>query len=177
MSYYDLNHPMISFFIACVIINVLLLIVGIPLAIWQRRRLARRQAERRRQVMESDPISAQEFLANWRVGKRGSGLGYAAIDCPGCYVILTNPVIQVNGDTEYEAVYVGQSVRVCSRVRQHFTGHGNGDVYADVRAGKDVQLRIIPCDEQEMNDTECELIDTFNATNSYNRTRGGSRRR
>ena len=33
MSYYDLNHPMISFFIACVIINVLLLIVGIPLAI------------------------------------------------------------------------------------------------------------------------------------------------
>ena len=31
------------------------------------------------------------------------------------------------------------------RVRNHLTGHGNGDVYADVRNGKPVFVKIAPC--------------------------------
>ena len=156
---------------------VVLLLVAVIIGIAAGSQQAHEQDERRRQVMNSESVSAQDFLANWRVGKRGSGLGYAAIDQPGCYVILTNPAKQESGDTAYEAVYVGQSVHVCSRVRSHLTGHGNGDVYADVRAGKQVEVRIVPCDEHSMNDVERELIAAFRATNSYNRTRGGSKRR
>lgn len=156
---------------------VVLLLVAVIIGIAAGSQQAHEQDERRRQVMNSESVSAQDFLANWRVGKRGSGLGYAAIDQPGCYVILTNPTEPESGDTTYDAVYVGQSVHVCSRVRAHLTGHGNGDVYADVRAGKQVEVRIVPCDERSMNDVERELIAAFRATSSYNRTRGGSKRR
>ena len=166
---YDPANIIMIVVIACGAI----ILLGVVKTIWQ----AHKQAERRRQVMSSKPILAQDFLASWRVGKRGSRLGYASLDRPGCYVILTNPLIRENGDAEYEAVYVGQSAHVCSRVRQHFTGHGNGDVYADVRAGKRVEVRIVPCNERAMNDVERDLIAAFRATSSYNHTRGGSRRR
>ena len=64
-----------------------------------------------------------------------------------------------------------------SRVRNHLTGHGNGDVYADVRNGKPVFVKIVPCPAQQMNALEKKLIKAFNATSSYNNTAGGSRRR
>ena len=135
------------------------------------------QAKRCQEIMKSAPIPAKDFLANWRVGGRKSRLGYASINQSGCYVILINPTPQDNGDVHYEEVYVGQSVHVCTRIRQHLTGHGNGDVYADVREGKNVQIRIVPCEKRDMNRIEKELIAVFHATDSYNRTRGGSRKR
>ena len=103
---YDPTNIIVITAVACSAI----ILLAIAMAIWQ----ARKQAERRRQVLGSEPVSAQDFLANWRVGKRGSRLGYASLDRPGCYVILTNPVIRENGDAEYDAVYVGQSVHVCA---------------------------------------------------------------
>ena len=162
-----------SLFPTYMLILACLAVVCVVYYIWQ----LHRQSVRRRQVMEGESIAADAFLRNWRVGKRGSGLGYAAIDQSGCYVILTNSVSRGNGDVSYDAVYVGQSVHVCSRVRQHLTGHGNGDVYADVRDGKDVQIRIVPCTKKQMKDVERELIAAFHATDYYNRTRGGSKRR
>lgn len=96
------------------------------------------------------------------------------MDQPGCYVIVTSP--SPDG-TAFENVYVGQSLHVCSRVRNHLTGHGNGDVYADVRNGKPVFVKIAPCSPQQMNALEKSLIKSFNATSSYNNTAGGSRRR
>lgn len=135
------------------------------------------QTKRRQEIMKSVPITAKDFLANWHVGGRKSKLGYSSINQPGCYVIIINPITQDNGDVHYEAVYVGQSVHVCTRIRQHLTGHGNGDVYADMREGKNVQIRIVPCEKQDMNRIEKELIAAFHATDSYNKTRGGSRKR
>lgn len=136
-----------------------------------------KQEEKLRNVINSAPISAKDFLNQWTVGARGSKLGYKSLDRPGCYVILTNPITENTGAESYEAVYIGQSINVCSRIRQHLTGHGNGNVYADVRSGKDVQIRILPCDKTEMNKMEKELISLFKATDSYNRTKGGAKRR
>ena len=161
-------NPMIVLFI-----GVFVLLIGITVLTYSLN--VKQQAQRRQEVMNHVPVSAQRFLEEWRVGKRGSNLGYKALDQTGCYVILTNPARKANGDAEWDAVYVGQSVHVCSRVRQHLTGHGNGDVYADVRAGEYVEVRIVPCDRSRMNDMERDLIEAFNATNSYNRTRGGAR--
>lgn len=94
---------------------------AVAITVWQ----AHEQEERRRNVMSSIPVSAQDFLANWRIGGSNSGRGYYAIDSPGCYVILINAVPLANGDVTYDDVYVGQSIHVCRRVRQHLTGHGN----------------------------------------------------
>lgn len=145
--------------------------------VWMAIRTGRRQREVRRTLLEATPVSAEEFLKNWRVGRRGSGLGYGATDEAGCYVILTNPVYDGSGDVSYEAVYVGQSIHVAQRVRAHLTGHGNGDVYADVRAGKPVEVRMVRCAPSDLNATERSLIAAFDATSSYNRTRGGSKAR
>lgn len=138
---------------------------------------ARKDRRLRDSVMAGAPIPAGEFLDDWitaKSGRRAVG-GYKLLDRPGCYVILTNPSGEGPGALKYEAVYVGQSTAVCSRVRAHLTGHGNGDVYADVRAGKDVVVRIVPCPANEMNEMEKALIAAFRATESYNVTHGGSR--
>lgn len=107
-------------------------------------------------------------------GKYGNRDGFKYRDRPGCYVITiyTNPVTDGIWKN-YENIYIGQSVRVYQRVHNHFTGKGNGDVYADIKYGKWVYVRFIMCDEYELNDKEIELIALFNATKSYNKTRGG----
>lgn len=130
----------------------------------------------RQSILGSQMISANGFLGNWKTTKSGNKVtgGYKTLDQPGCYVIVTSP--SPDGKA-YENVYVGQSLHVCSRVRNHLTGHGNGDVYADVRNGKPVFVKIVPCSAQQMNDLERDLIRAFNATSSYNSTAGGSRRR
>lgn len=139
-------------------------------------RKALRDRRVRSSLTGSRMVPAHEFLGNWSTGRSGHGKtgGYKALDQPGCYVIVTNPDASWEG---YEAVYVGQSLHVCSRVRNHLTGHGNGDVYADVRNGERVFVRIVPCGQGRMNDLERELIDAFHATRHYNRTRGGATRR
>lgn len=52
----------------------------------------------------------------------------------GCYVLknLTNGM-----------VYVGQAKYVPQRVNAHFTGKGNGDVYADYRYGNPFEIRMV----------------------------------
>lgn len=152
-------------------------VILVTMAVWLTVTERRRQREVQRTLMEAAPVSAEEFLENWRIGRRGSGLGYGATDEAGCYVILTNPVYDGSGDVSYEAVYVGQSIHVAQRVRAHLTGHGNGDVYADVRAGKPVEVRMVRCAPADLNATERSLIAAFDATRSYNRTRGGSKAR
>lgn len=130
----------------------------------------------RRGVMGQGMVPASRFLSDWSTRKAGNKVtgGYKALDRPGCYVIVTNPDSRWE---RYEAVYVGQSLHACSRVRSHLTGHGNGDVYADVRNGERVYARIVPCEPGEMNDLERELIGAFRATRHYNRTKGGATRR
>ena len=103
------------------------------------------------------------------------------IDRPGCYVILffnQQPNIYYSN---YDNVYVGQSMTVFARVRNHLTGHGNGDVYAEVKynapCGEQIFVVFVPCDAKDLNDKEKELIRQFNAQQSFNKTAGGARER
>ena len=94
----------------------------------------------------------------------------------GCQA-LRNLSIQdiTNGNWKsYENVYVGQSKTIHQRVHNHFNGRGNGEVYADIQRGKWVYVSFVKCEEYEMNSKEIELIALFDATNSYNKTRGGA---
>lgn len=75
--------------------------------------------------------------------------------------------------------YVGQSIRVLSRITQHLTGHGNGDVYADFKYGDRFTVRTIPIQGsgyQSLNDLERDTISAYNAKEQgYNMTRGNRR--
>ena len=171
------GHDLFLFEVSLVAIIVALLIViaGCVKILLIEGRL-RHQAELRQSILDSQLVSANNFLGNWKTTKSGNRVtgGYKILDQPGCYVIVTSP--SPDG-ASYENVYVGQSLHVCSRVRNHLTGHGNGDVYADVRMGKPVFVKLIPCRAEQMNALEKSLIKTFNATSSYNNTAGGSQRR
>ena len=77
--------------------------------------------------------------------------------------------------TRYHEIYIGQSVNMYRRVFNHFTGHGNGDVYADVKYQRHVFVKFIPCTPELLNQYEKGLIQLYQATKSYNRTKGGAK--
>lgn len=72
--------------------------------------------------------------------------------------------------------YIGQSVRVLSRVSQHFTGHGNGDVYADFKYGDTFTIRCLSLANSgygSLDALEKDFIKRYNAhVTGYNKTQG-----
>lgn len=155
--------------------------ITVVLSIVCAKKLEKERGRIRDNVYKGGFISAEEFQRDWismRANGRKGTAGYKYEDGPGCYVIESFPAGIEHPDFEHpNEVYVGQSLHICNRVRNHLNGKGNGDVYADVREGKPVFVHLERCEESQMNDLERRLIDAFHATESYNSTRGGARRR
>lgn len=75
--------------------------------------------------------------------------------------------------------YVGQATRLFFRVNQHFTGHGNGDVYADYKRGKHkFTIKLLPLTTSgyyDLDKLEKDMISKYNSYyKGYNKTRGNS---
>ncbi len=72
--------------------------------------------------------------------------------------------------------YVGQSKKLYSRVNNHLTGKGNGDVYADYIYGDRIRIKLISkkgSGYHNLNKMEKDFIKYFNAySNGYNKTIG-----
>lgn len=72
--------------------------------------------------------------------------------------------------------YVGQGKKVFDRVNAHFTGKGNGDVYADYKYGDFFTIRIIALENSgfnSLNKLERNAIARYSAfSKGYNKTRG-----
>ena len=141
----------------------------------EKREMKRQEKERQRERQKNrtqmtDFMTVQKFNRDYNE--------YVNDDFSGCYIILIfDHEVTDNNYTDYKDVYVGQSEKVWHRVRQHVTGHGNGDVYADLKYGKYLYIKIMLCMEEEMNDMEKLYIDMYEATRRYNKTAGGSKRR
>ena len=108
----------------------------------------------------SGAVSPREFLKH-----KGAFLKDG--DYTGVYVIH---------NVSKDMYYVGQSVRVIGRVTQHFTGHGNGDVYADYKYGDTFTINTIALSGSGYNSLDAlerDAIQTYHAFDrGYNRTRG-----
>lgn len=129
----------------------------------------------RRRCEPTDYITQKYFEDHW-IEEGHKKEGYKYDDRPGCYVILVfNRPVKKRNFEGYENVYIGQSVNVHQRVHNHFTGHGNGDVYADKKNGKILYVRFVYSDRYSLNENEIRLIDLYNAQESYNRTAGGAK--
>lgn len=158
--------------------DFLIVIVFLALIVLFRYNINKKNNKIRESIYSNKFISYSYFEKNWISVKSGNKgvAGYKYNDRPGCYVILIFNLPVVDGNfTGYNNIYIGQSVNVCKRIHSHFNGKGNGDVYADVKYGKSVYVQIVPCDKTQLNRVEKELIQAFNATRSYNKTRGGAR--
>lgn len=160
--------------------QILLLIALVLLVIlWISVRSGKRatNARLRKRIRSGKFIHYTEFEENWRTQTEdGSRTGYKYNDFSGCYVIMIfSKRVFFGSFKNYDNIYIGQSVNVCQRVHNHFCGKGKGDVYADIKYGMEAYVRIIPCKVKKLNDMEKKLIEAFNATESYNRTKGGAK--
>ena len=88
-------------------------------------------------------------------------------DFPGVYILYNNT---------RNMYYVGQGKQVLRRVNSHFTGHGNGDVYADYKYGNQFTISMIALEGsgfQTLNELERNTIKQYSAySKGYNKTRG-----
>lgn len=74
--------------------------------------------------------------------------------------------------------YVGQGKQILNNVNAHFTGKGNGDVYADYKYGDKFTIKMISLKKSgfsSLNELKRHTIKVFDAYNKgYNKTRGNS---
>ena len=169
-----------------IVIVLFLFIYGIFIYLELKAKIKRRNAIRKKdeqlktKLKNSEFIYYKEFERNWILyrNKKGGETGYKYYDGSGCYVITIYDEKVRDGNYEnYSNIYIGQSINVCQRVHNHFTGKGKGDIYADIKYGKHAYVRITHCPKEKMNELEKDLIRIFASTSSYNKTKGGSKNR
>ena len=77
--------------------------------------------------------------------------------------------------------YIGQAKNVMNRVNSHFTGRGNGDVYADYIYGDRFTIQMISLQTSGYNnldELEQKMMQAYNAYDkSYNHNRGNNFRK
>ncbi len=151
------------------------LLILVILWIWARCTPKAKNARLRRRVRRGGFVHWTRFEENWIIDeKERTGCKYN--DFPGCYVIMIfDKPVRFKRFYGWENIYIGQSINVCQRVHNHFNGKGKGDVYADIKYGKEAYVRIIPVKPKRLNDMETSLIEAFSATDSYNKTKGGAK--
>ena len=171
---FDFTLTQYYVFLGLIVVLTFILILVIALVVRNKNKRIREN------IYSGKFISADEFERNWisvKYGKKGVA-GYKYNDGPGCYVIMIYSHEPAESEREnYENIYIGQSVNVCKRVHNHLNGKGNGDVYADRKMGKPIYVHFERCPEKDMNKLEKNLIAAYKATDSYNTTRGGGKRR
>lgn len=155
-----------KFLFLILLIYMLLFIIGILVpavrAITTRRKI--------RQLADSVlEVTPEEFfkIRNASLGGRGKKHISTSQDFEGVYILFNHTK---------DKYYVGQGIRVFQRVNSHFTGHGNGDVYADYKYGDTFTIKMIALSSsgfKTLNELERHTIATYGAyKRGYNRTRG-----
>lgn len=114
-------------------------------------------------------MTPQEFfeVRNFSFGGRGRAQVSRKHTFAGVYIILNK---------SKNMYYVGQGQNVLDRVNNHFTGKGNGDVYADFKYGDIFGIKMIALEKsgfRSLNELERNTIMVYDAcAKGYNKTRG-----
>ena len=134
------------------------------------RRIRRGDVKHRVRALARNAVemSPEEFFHMRRETEDGGrAFASARYDYAGVY-ILYNKTQNMH--------YVGQAQSVLSRINQHLTGHGNGDVYADYKFGDKftiTSVRLKGSGFATLNELERHAISVYNAySKGYNKTRG-----
>jgi len=108
-------------------------------------------------------MTPEEFFGLRKIGNRIND----DLNFPGVYVLL---------NTTKNMYYIGQGTRVGDRVNSHFTGKGNGDVYADYKYDNEFVIKLIKFEGSgytTLNELEKAMIIAYGANaTGYNKTTG-----
>ena len=123
--------------------------------------------ERITSLVNRSQMFTPEELFELRARRSNRSLVINDYNSPGVYVLL---------NLDKDMYYVGQGKKVFDRVNAHFSGRGNGDVYADYKYGDDFGIRILDLYNSgydSLNELERHTIRAYNAYGrGYNRNRG-----
>ena len=114
-------------------------------------------------------MSPEEFMAMRKTTLGGRGNPSLALEhnFAGVYILYNKTK---------NMYYIGQAQLILNRVNAHFTGKGNGDVYADYKYGDSFTIRMIALSRSgfsSLNELERHIIMTYDAfAKGYNKTRG-----
>lgn len=151
--------------------------LSIILSIYRRHREYKKREEKRRELdkqledLENSvaEITPEEFIQmrNYSFGGRGKPSYVLMYNFAGVYILYNKTK---------DMYYVGQSKQVLNRVYAHFSGKGNGDVYADYKKGDSFIIKMIALENSgfsSLNALERNMIAKYNAfSKGYNKTRG-----
>ncbi len=149
-----------------IILCILFLIGAIILPILGKRKIDKQIDDLANNVSEMTP---EEFMKmrNTSFGGRGRPSHASTRNFAGVYILYNK---------SKNMHYVGQGKQVLNRVNAHFTGKGNGDVYADYKYGDTFSIKMIALENSgfnSLNELERNTIARYNAfSNGYNKTRG-----
>lgn len=149
-----------------IIIYVLVLIIAL-LAVGIKNLTVRNQITKLKN--NSLEMTPEEFFRMRNASNGGRGRRHISTnkDFPGVYILYNH---------DRGMYYVGQGKRVLQRVNMHFTGKGNGDVYADWKYGNRFTISMIALENsgfQTLNELERHAIQRYSAySKGYNKTRG-----
>ena len=149
-----------------IIVCILFFVSAIIAHILQKRRIDKQIDDLANNTSEMTP---EEFMKmrSTSFGGRGNPSYALTRNFAGVYILYNN---------SKNMYYVGQGKQVLNRVNAHFTGKGNGDVYADYKYGDMFSIKIIALENSgfnSLNELERNTIARYNAfSNGYNKTRG-----
>lgn len=147
----------------------LCVITAFLIALWVHRRRLRIERKIKRLAEGALEMTPKEFLAMRAetLGRHERKLYAETKEFAGVYILFNK---------KKNKYYVGQGERVLQRVNSHFTGKGNGDVYADYKYGDPFTIRMIALKGsgfRTLNELERNTIKTYDAfSKGYNKTRG-----
>lgn len=142
------------------------IIIAIACRVYKKRKINKQIDGLAKNVLEMTP---EEFMKMRKTSFGGRGRPSYALtkNFAGVYILFNKTK---------NMYYVGQGKQVLNRVNAHFTGKGNGDVYADYKYGDIFTIRMIALENsgfQSLNDLERNTILRYNAySKGYNKTRG-----
>lgn len=145
---------------------ILLVICVIIFQIFKKLKISKQIDDLANNVSEMTP---EEFMKmrNASFGGRGRPSYALTRNFAGVYILYNE---------SKNMYYVGQGKQVLNRVNAHFTGKGNGDVYADYKYGDRFSIKMIALENSgfnSLNELERNTIARYKAfSNGYNKTRG-----
>ena len=156
----------LSIVLSTIIFTVVLIVIILRITEKQKAKIREQIEGLANNTLEMSP---QEFIEmrTKSFGGRGHPSYALTMNFAGVYILFNKTK---------NLYYVGQGQQVLNRVNAHFTGHGNGDVYADYKYGDTFTIKIIGLENSgcaTLNELERKTIMTYNSVaQGYNKTRG-----
>lgn len=158
-----------EFIYIIIILFIVISILGYLSQARQKKKIIEQIFELANNTLELTTVEFFE-MRNKSFGGRGKALYSNNYNFAGVYILHNK---------SKDLYYVGQGKKILNRVNSHFTGKGNGDIYADYKYGDEWTIKMIALENSSfntLNELERYAIETYASyERGYNKNRGNTK--